>query len=66
MKEEDVKIIFKFQSLGREVETDLATIEQISKDIGKKKKRKKLFDLNKAVRLDPRANYIPVPRGWKK
>ena len=30
------------------METDLATIEQISKDLKNKKKRKELFDLIKA------------------
>lgn len=66
MKEEDVKIIIKFPSLGREVETDLAKIKQIRKDLKNKKKRKKLLGLKTIVRLDKKTHYIPVPRGWKR
>ena len=43
MSDENVKVTIKFPSLGKEVETDTDTIQQLVKDLKNKKKREKIF-----------------------
>ena len=43
MSDDNLKVKIKFPSLGKEVETDTDTIQQLAKDLKNKKKRKKIL-----------------------
>lgn len=47
MKDDNVKVTIKFPSSGEEVETDTDAIQQLSKDLKNKKKRKEILKVAK-------------------